>query len=268
MITWLTGRRRTDVDAVGDGHSARLARYKQLRQLGLELSHRLIETLPRDAIEESAKKLGILRKKTIIFDSEDELAVLMDYCLHDVRRKGLTAIERFLQTSSPPADSDEMILLLAFRESRYSLFAVESIERGIGVAVRDLLQDQSLFLFDVGLGSTAAVGLALASRIMTPDGIAMTTGAALPIGLPPPGELDQLRRDFAESPPSELSRLLIRASLRRGAGSRIAYEDPDCISSHLQKRSPAAPPESRAGRNDLCICGSGRKYKRCCGRRR
>src|SRR5204863_1157619 len=119
---------------------------------------------------------------------QDMIAVLMDYCIYDVRRQGRNAIERFLAETPPPANSDDMVLLQAMRHARYSLFAVESAEPGVGVHVRDLLRDEPLFLVDVGLSRTAAVGLVLAARVMAPDGIGMTTGAALPAGVLPPSQ--------------------------------------------------------------------------------
>lgn len=34
---------------------------------------------------------------------------------------------------------------------------------------------------------------------------------------------------------------------------------------YLDGRAPQARPKAAAGRNDPCPCGSGRKYKKCCG---
>jgi len=33
----------------------------------------------------------------------------------------------------------------------------------------------------------------------------------------------------------------------------------------IRQREQAAEPHSRPGRNDPCPCGSGKKYKKCCG---
>jgi uncharacterized protein len=30
-------------------------------------------------------------------------------------------------------------------------------------------------------------------------------------------------------------------------------------------REPATPPKTKVGRNELCPCGSGLKFKKCCG---
>ena len=35
---------------------------------------------------------------------------------------------------------------------------------------------------------------------------------------------------------------------------------------HADKPAPQPPHRSKVGRNDPCPCGSGQKYKRCCGR--
>lgn len=67
-------------------HAELLARYTRLRQLGLELNNRLVETVSRSVLDEGGKKLGILKRNVLTLDTEDEIAVLMDYCLHDVRR--------------------------------------------------------------------------------------------------------------------------------------------------------------------------------------
>jgi hypothetical protein len=259
-------------------HAERLTRYQQLRRVGLELNTRLTKTLSKSELDEGGRKLGILQRDVLVLDTEDEIAVLMDYCLHDVRRHGATAVERYLAAPPAAVGADEMVLLQALRQARFSLFAVESSEPGVGVHVRDLLRDEPLFLVDVGLSRSAAVGLVLAARVMAPEGIGMTTGAALPAGVLSPSQrsafVESLAADFGgtdlrdPSPEeaSELAATIIRACLRRGAAERIAYVEPGQEGRPVG-RSQALAPARRAGRNDPCPCGSGRKYKRCCGQR-
>lgn len=256
----------------------RLARYKHLRRVGLELNNRLVETLSRSVLDEGGKKLGILKRDVLTLDTEDEIAVLMDYCLHDVRRHGVNAVERYLAETPPPAGSDEWVLLQALRQARYSLFVVESAEPGVGVHVRDLLRDEPLFLVDLGLSRTSAVGLVLAARVMAPEGIGMTTGAALPVGVLPPGErtrfLGRLTAGFrgldvgnlSPEEAGEWTATVIRTCLRQGAAERIAYVEPG-QGIRPGGGSGALPPARHIGRNDPCPCGSGKKFKRCCGAR-
>lgn len=260
-------------------HAELLARYKQLRQIGLQLNNRLVNTLSRNILDEGGKRLGILKKNALVLDSEDEMAVLMDYCIHDVRRQGVNAIERYLVESPPSPDSDEMKLLQALRQARYSFFAVESVEPGVGVHVHDLLRDEPLFLIDVGFSQTACPGMILAARVMTPGGIGMTTGAALPVGMLASTErtrfLQSIKtifkdRDFRRLPPEEASELaatVIRTCLQQGAAAHIRYIEPR-LGRGNGRISAASTLERRVGRNEPCPCGSGRKFKHCCGSRR
>jgi hypothetical protein len=260
-------------------HAELLARYKQLREVGLRLNNRLVETLSKSVLDEGGKKLGIVKKNVLVLDSEDEIAVLMDYCIHDVRRQGLNAVERYLAESPPPADSDEMVLLQALRQARYSLFVVEAPERSVGVHVRDLLRDEPLFLVDIGFSNTAPIGAVLAARIFAPEGVVRTTGAALPFGTLPAENRARLRdglrkifpdadfRNLLPEQASELSAKVIRMCLQQGAAEHISYTEPGRWSA--VRRAPAASPEARrVGRNDRCPCGSGKKFKHCCGTRR
>ena len=190
----------------------------------------------------------------------DEIAVVADYCLHDVRTRGVNPIERFLATSPPPADSDEFIFLQSLLTARFSLFVVESAERGVGVLTRDLLLDQSAFLTDVGFGQSAHPGAVLATRVFAPEGIDMTTGAGLPVGhLQPKQQADLVagvkqkfpKMDFhhpTHSQAGELATFIIRGCLERGAAKRIAYVEPGQSNSHN------TPPISRppAGRPFFC----------------
>jgi hypothetical protein len=257
-------------------HAALLPRYKHLRQVGLHLNTRLVKTLPKSVLDEGGRKLGLLKKNVLTLDTEDEIAVLMDYCIHDIRRQGINAVERFLAESPPPAGSDEMVILQAMRQARYSLFIVEATEPGVGVHVRDLLRDEPLFLVDVGFSATGAPGFVLAARITAPEGITQTTGAALPFGvLPPGGQTEVVQglvgklkdadfRNLSPAEASELSATIIRTCLQHGAAEHIAYLEPGQALGP-GRLPPGLPPARRVGRNERCPCGSGKKFKHCCG---
>jgi len=220
-------------------HARLLPRYKHLRQVALELNTRLVHTLSKSILNEGGKKLGILTKKDVLtLDAEDELSVLMDYCIYDIRRKGKNAIERFVEKSPPPADSDEMVLLQAMRQARFGLVAVEAIERDVGVQVRELLRDEVLFVVDVGFSRSAPVGMILAARIMAPESITMTTGAPLPVAVLPPAQRGAFfqgitgrftAEDYRNLSPEEASDVatgMIRFCLEHGAAEHIKYQAP------------------------------------------
>jgi SEC-C motif len=254
-----------------------LARYQQIRQIGLKLNHMLVERLDKSMLEEGARELDMLRGGVMVFDSEDMTSVLMDYCIHDVRRQGRTVIEAMLAEGRFPAGSDEWVYLNAIREAKYGIFFVERIEPGIGVDVLDVIRGNRLRIVDINFSRSAQPGLALAARICAPGEFIMTTGAALPLGLLEPDEQAAYVRELEnargpgldELAPSRRSKdiaKIIRTALRKGAGERIAYKDAG-RRPRTQANSPTAP-KSGLGRNDPCPCGSGQKYKRCCGRRK
>jgi hypothetical protein len=252
-------------------HADRLPRYQRLRQVGLPLNNRLVKTLSKRDIEEGGKKLGLLRNGTLVFETEDETSVLMDYCIHDVRRKGMNAVERFLAGSPAAAGPDELVLLEALRQAWFSLFAVAEAEAGVGVQVRDLLRGDALFLVDVALSQSCGPGRLLATRVMAPQGIGMTTGAPLPLAELWPAQQEVLvaglkaqfpGADFRRLSPdqaSEFSATVIRGCLQQGAAGRVSYVG-------VGETAPSGRlPVSPAGPNDPCPCGSGRKFKHCCG---
>ena len=252
-------------------YTEELARYRQLRAVSRSLHHTLTSRLPKDAIEECGKLLGIYRNGTLFLDSEDETSVLMDYCIYDWRRDGRNVIERYIAETSIEPDSDERILLDAMLEARYSLFVVDEVVDGLGVQTYDLLRGDGGFVMDVGLSKTAVKGLVLAGRIITPGDCAfsMTTGAALPadpgilrrMGREIPQRFGKTTSDIADMSPekaAELSAFVIRSFLEGDASSHIVYED--------NVKQEATRTKRKVGRNDPCPCGSGKKYKRCCGK--
>lgn len=263
-----------------------LAKYQRFREISRGLNRQLLEALEGDAVNEAGRRLGILRRNFLVFDSEDTMAVLMDYAIHHVRHDGLNAVERFLAASPPPPDSEEMKLLRALRDVRYSLFQVKQVFRGLGLRLWDVLRDETGLLTDVGLSQSARPGYVIASHVYSPEGFWMTTGTGLPV-LPDFAEqlFRRIQQRFGRTPDdfrrisreqqTELATLAIRTCLEEGVMERVAYGEPRVHTAHGPARMTGrmtalepAPERARVGRNDPCPCGSGRKYKNCCRRKR
>jgi hypothetical protein len=162
-------------------------RYHELRQAQCEVHSALFKYVSTKALKVSARRLGLqFEGKELILGAESELTVLFDYAIYDYReplhrRDAKNAIDRRLSISPPDAGGDEMVVLQAAKAARYRLLVVEDVERGVGVAVKDIFRDEHFFLFDVGFSRTASPGQGLAARVVEPEGIPMTTGAALPV---------------------------------------------------------------------------------------
>ena len=153
-----------------------VARYLRLRAIAMKLNAVLLEQLPKDAFEEGGRELGFLSKGVFVFDSEDESAILMDYCLYNVLRQGRNTIQNFLARNPPLEGSEESLLLQGMSKAWYSLFGVEVVEPGAGVRVQDVFRQTKYLLIDIGLSRSAVPGALLATRVIPADGFLMTTG--------------------------------------------------------------------------------------------
>lgn len=272
-------------DSIAD-RAAIVARYKRLRAVGSKLSDELVQRISKDVLHEGGEKLGILQRGILVFNTEDETAILMDYCLYNVHRNGRNAIEQYLLDSPPAPDSEEMACLRAMQRAIYSMFVVESAVPNFGVTVRDLLSKKTdpILIVDMGLGSTAQPGLVFASRLRFHEGFAITGGAALPISVMSENQRHELVEKLARTVIVDEGRPfdpapLIREYLKRGYSSRIQYQEPTGRLVGRQRepeprgrlverpREPEPIRSEKTSRNAPCPCGSGKKFKNCCLKR-
>jgi hypothetical protein len=256
-------------------HSGLLDRYRRLREVRSRLNNLLVETIPKKTLEECGRILGFSRRGVLVFETQDEPTILMDYCIYYPGPDGRNLVAKYLEQTPPPAGSDEMAALRAMTHAYYSLFQVLDVERGVGVSVRDLLRGETGFIVDVGFGNTARRHLIVTTRIIPAEGFLMTGGAGLPVDASAATRISQALKqasydpgtfDFKQITPrqeAELAALIIRQCRSAGMASHIAYAEPGSSA----RPSPGWPEARRTGRNDLCPCGSGKKFKACCGRR-
>ncbi|HEV3121673.1 MAG TPA: hypothetical protein VGY53_07215, partial [Isosphaeraceae bacterium] len=158
-----------------------LAAYQRIRQTKFRLNNILAQTLSKSAIDESGRKLGILKGDILAFGAEDEVAVLMDYAIYNCPANGRNAVQVYFEKTPPPPQSEEMAVLKALLEARYTLLEVSEKVPGVGLVVKDLRTDEAHFLCDINLGTTATLPMVLATRVVAMEGFLMTGGAALPV---------------------------------------------------------------------------------------
>jgi hypothetical protein len=169
-------RQDFDVEAV-------FKRYQKLRDVGFALGKKLTKRLTKQAIEEGAAKLGMLRGKTIVFPTEDMTSVFMDYCIYHVYRDGRNALEDYLLDSPPEAESDEHVWLRAAHHSRYCLVKFGQVFPAAGAWVQILGTPETHFLADYGLSISAVPDTVMASRFLFFNNFCCTGGAALLVGM-------------------------------------------------------------------------------------
>jgi len=252
-----------------DDCASMLSRYRQLRDLDIAQNRLIVKLLDKPQLHEGAAKLGLLQGNVLNFDAEEDTGALFEYCNHDVWRNGRNALGRYLADSPPPADSAEMMLLQAKLSAVFSMFVVEKVGRGVGVEVRDLIRGDSRALMDVSLGNCADSGVVACARLMEVEGISMTTGTLIA------GDVATYQRVMAAlERKGETSSLLEDAPERRSAATALIIRHFMAYRIALRRSLEAQPEPQRiapvrsspkVGRNDPCPCGSGIKYKKCCG---
>lgn len=257
-------------------HDALVNQYKQYRQITRKLHGILPEYLSKQAIDICGNKLGIMRKGTLIFNDEQDMAVLMDYCLYDYRENGVNAVSRYLTDTVIEPGSEEYKVLRVMSESFYTLVQVEEVLPGVGVRVNDLLGEKQFLIVDMGFSETGQPEVVIATRILPFEDFVMTSGAPLPVDQQTLSEIldfaveyygsedgKYIHMDMQEK--ADLTAVIIRLCLNKRSDSQIFYEDvPEDIG--IEPVTPPLKAGLRIGRNDPCPCGSGKKYKRCCGR--
>jgi uncharacterized protein YecA (UPF0149 family) len=114
----------------------------------------------------------------------------------------------------------------------------------------------------------------VATRIIPVEGFLMTGGAGLPVDASAAERISkELKRtgynpetfDYEQITPrqeAEVAALVIRECRSTGMTSRIAYAEPG----GRTRPAPIGSEVRRIGRNEPCPCGSGKKFKSCCGR--
>ena len=260
-----------------------VAFYRHIRQERLRLNNMLVQRLSTDMLKDGAKRLGMLRGGTFVFDTEDDTSVLMDYCIYDVYSQGRNAIEQYLCDCPPDPDSDEAAILNAMQHATYALITVLRVEPGVGCHIRNLFTDETHLLVDMGFAETAQCGAVLAMRLLDFGDFVATSGAALPVGVLNDDQLHEFQREISERVDTDGDfdpAGLIQACLQSGASAHVRYEGlstqgridvgerPALARTSVQERRVLAKQRTgKAVTNQRCRCGSGKMFKNCCAKR-
>jgi hypothetical protein len=251
-----------------------MARYRYWRHLGKELNDAVVKSFGPGVIKDGARQLAMLEGDAVIFKTEDQVGVLMDYCMHHVDRDGRNSLELYL--ANVGGNPDHRRWLEARIGCRYSLFQVEKTRPGEGLEVLDAFRGDRMFVADVNFSRTAVPGVLLATHLIEMDDFWMTGGAALPVsGNAGPKLAEQLEiwRDAHDSiwgnwtreEEADFVAIVMRTCLHENQSTKIRYEDANYVSQRVPElRGMPLTRKDGVGRNDPCPCGSGKKYKKCC----
>jgi hypothetical protein len=200
-----------------------------LRALSRELNHRIVETIPRQAMDEVGDAIGILHNGVLVFDSTDMTSVMMDCCLYDWFENGKNLVQRYSETHPAEPGTDESYLLSACIQAKYRILVVQSAVPEAGLHCHDVLNGEDLFLMDLALSRSVGSGdAALATRTIPLGEYWMTGGAGLPI-TSKKAILQALSRVESQEHgslkgPGSVALLIVRTCLAAGAADHVTYE--------------------------------------------
>ena len=228
-------------------------RYLHLRALSVEITTKIIKTIPNRALDDIGDALGILKDGTLVFESMDMSNVLMDCCFYDWFEGGRNVVQRYAEEHPAKPGTEEAFLLDAFLKAKFSLLVPQSAVPGAGIHCMDVLNREKagslpddseqvqggagrefnnraeLFLMDIGLSRTIdCAKIALATRTIPLGEFWMSGGGALP--LTNKASSLQALRDFkldkhkTFSGPGGRALMIVRTCLEAGVADHVRYE--------------------------------------------
>ena len=158
-----------------------LTRYRGLREISKRHQTEAVRFVPHSALLDQARRIGLAIGQKLVAESTDELTLALDLALYTAPPARSRGIERYARSAAVPTGSDDEAVLQAMCRARFSVWQVERRHETAGLIVQDLMREESLWLVDEGLEQTAAEGMSLAMRVITPETFAMTCGVIVPI---------------------------------------------------------------------------------------
>jgi hypothetical protein len=208
-----------------------LARYRHLREISKRHHSAALEFLSKDAVMSQARRLGLTQGKTLVLDSMDDLNLAFDLAIHTAPKDRSRAIDRYARMAQLSPESDEGRVLDAMRNARFSIIGILRRHDVAGLIVEDLFRGVEVWLVDEGLESSLPDGAALATRLCTPEGFAMTAGVLVPVDIEliedAMADTPQLLRNRREEliDDRRFAEAIYRVALASGLMKQVAYQD-------------------------------------------
>lgn len=156
-------------------------RYRNLRRQGVKFTNPLVTALPKEVMDVAAEELGILDRGVYVFESEEEMNVLMDHALHYAPPGKATFVASYFQSNPPAPGSDAEVLARGVLGARFVLAFVVERFPGFGLEVRDFLTGEPFLVADIHFSQSKCLGLTLAGRLHPLDDFWMFSGAMVPV---------------------------------------------------------------------------------------
>ncbi len=252
-----------------------------------------METLKMDAsklvaeneIEELVAALGMSVCDPQSPESQIQLTVFGDALLFHRYHHQRNLIDRLAARRPYPVGSDEAMVLDAMGRAFFSIFEIEARVPDVGLRITDRLRRDDHLLVDRAAARAAKPGAFFGSTLVPFEGFVVVPCGPVPLSATV-AEVYAVMTDQTTRGGRHLDRMdrKMWSSLAMALYSGVTLsmldeegiEDDDFDDGLTGDLSAFGPVESAGcgpleplhpvGRNEPCPCGSGKKYKKCCGR--
>jgi hypothetical protein len=156
--------------------------YKIIRNAGKDLAGKILDFKKSNREETiyAGKLLGFWDGKAMVFDSDDESDVLMDFLIYERNKRGVKLIDKFYDSETELNDIEEEILE-GMVDYHSSLFEIININRESCIlTLIDLfdMNHKEFELIDLGLSQTIRIGIVFYFRLLPIRDINITSGVS------------------------------------------------------------------------------------------
>ena len=161
----------------------------------------------------------------------NDLTLAFDLTIHTAPKDRSRAIDRYARAVRLAPESDERFVLEAMRRARFSIIGILRRHDVAGLIVEDLFRGSEFWLVDEGLETSLPDGVALATRLYTAEGFAMTAGVLVPLDIEliedAIADTPQLLRNRREEliDDRRFAEAIYRVALASGLMEQVAYQD-------------------------------------------
>jgi hypothetical protein len=207
-----------------------LSRYRHLRAISARHNSAALDFLPRRAVLDYAKRLGMVHGKVLVAESESAMTLVFDLALHTAMPGRTRALDRYARAAQLPPGSDDALVLDAMRNARFSVWRVERRHETAGLIVFDVLREAEAWLVDENMELSAPNGMTFAGRLRQPENFWMSSGAFAPVTRELLEEVLLDRLAFRRGAPHEVAEdprfaiAIYRAAIDSGMMERVAFE--------------------------------------------
>jgi len=262
-------------------HDAKLARYEQLIPHLHDMQMALWNLVDTEMMRAACGVMATTTKCRFMPKDQDSIATMLNYCCFNIFFPNHRTLVDVYVAENPPETEDRRVVQRAHQRSYFSLFEVLEIVPRIGALVRELFTDENILVVYPRLAEIMRPPFVLPVRVMPVEDYYVLFNGPIPFLQPPsvPDYEGSLFKAYGKHGVQKGRPLTAEQSANIETFQTIdvlGQRYPELLPAHLRKSSASSPPSASrlgpgplssresVGRNDLCPCGSGKKFKKCC----